>query len=54
MINAVKDGQMGSTFLFEAFDEPWKHGSQWEPHWGLWDQNGNPKFPIPSGLWVNR
>jgi exo-beta-1,3-glucanase (GH17 family) len=50
MINAVKDGQVGSTFLFEAFDEAWKHGSQWEPHWGLWDQNGNPKFPIPSGL----
>jgi glucan 1,3-beta-glucosidase len=50
MINAVKDGKVGSTFLFEAFDEPWKHGSQWEPHWGLWDQNGNPKFPIPSGL----
>jgi exo-beta-1,3-glucanase (GH17 family) len=50
MINAVKDGQIGSTFLFEAFDEAWKKGSQWEPHWGLWDQNGNPKFPIPSGL----
>lgn len=50
MVNAVKDGQVGSTFLFEAFDEPWKHGSQWEPNWGLWDQNGNPKFPIPSGL----
>ena len=50
MVNAVKDGQIGSTFLFEAFDEPWKKGSQWEAHWGLWDQNGNPKFPIPSGL----
>jgi exo-beta-1,3-glucanase (GH17 family) len=50
MVNAVKDGQIGSTFLFEAFDEPWKKGSQWEPHWGLWDQNGNPKFDIPSGL----
>jgi exo-beta-1,3-glucanase (GH17 family) len=50
MINAAKDGQVGATFLFEAFDEPWKPGSQWEKHWGLWDQNGNPKFPIPSGL----
>ena len=50
MINAVKDGQIGSTFLFEAFNEPWKKTSQWEPHWGLWDQNGNPKFAIPSGL----
>jgi exo-beta-1,3-glucanase (GH17 family) len=50
IVNAVKDGQIGSTFLFEAFDEPWKPGSQWEPHWGLWDQNGNPKFPIPSGM----
>jgi hypothetical protein len=46
MVNAVKGGQLGSTFLFEAFDEPWKHDS----HWGLWDQNGNPKFAIPSGL----
>jgi exo-beta-1,3-glucanase (GH17 family) len=50
MINAVKDGQVGSTFLFEAFDEPWKKQSEWEPHWELWDQNGNPKFAIPSGL----
>ena len=50
MVNAVKDGQLGSTFLFEAYDEPWKDGSQWEPHWGLWDKNGNPKFAIPSGL----
>jgi len=50
IVNAVKDGQLGSTFLFEAFDEPWKKGSQWEPHWGLWDDKGNPKFAIPSGL----
>ena len=50
MVNAVKDGQLGSTFLFEAFDEPWKKQSQWEAHWGLWDQNGNPKFDIPRGL----
>lgn len=50
IINAVKDGQIGSTFLFETFDEPWKTGSQWEPHWGLWDDKGTPKFPIPSGM----
>jgi exo-beta-1,3-glucanase (GH17 family) len=55
MINAAKDGQVGAIFLFEAFDEPWKSGkeeggNQWEKHWGLWDQNGNPKFPIPKGL----
>jgi len=49
MTNAVKNGQLGSTFLFEAFDEPWKKGNQWETYWGLWDQNGNPKFDIPSG-----
>ena len=50
MVNAVKDGQLGSTFLFEAFDEPWKRQSQWEPNWGLWNKDGNPKFAIPSGL----
>jgi exo-beta-1,3-glucanase (GH17 family) len=50
IVNAVKDGQVGSTFLFEAFDEPWKKQSQWEAHWGLWDDKGNPKFAIPSGL----
>jgi exo-beta-1,3-glucanase (GH17 family) len=53
MINAAKDGQVGSIFLFEAFDEPWKPGkptgNQWEKHWGLWDKDGNTKFPIPSG-----
>jgi exo-beta-1,3-glucanase (GH17 family) len=55
MINAAKDGQVGSIFLFEAFDEPWKPGkerggNQWEKHWGLWDDKGNPKFAIPSGM----
>jgi exo-beta-1,3-glucanase (GH17 family) len=46
--NAAKNGQLGTTFLFEAFDEPWKKGNASEPHWGLWDQNGKPKFDIPS------
>ena len=50
IVNAVKDGQLGSTFLFEAYDEPWKKQSQWERIWGLWDDNGNPKLAIPSGL----
>ena len=50
IVNAVKDGQLESTFLFEAYDEPWKKQSQWEAHWGLWDDNGNPKLAISSGL----
>ena len=36
--------QLGPIFLFEAFDEPWKKGNQWETHWGLWDKFGTPKF----------
>ena len=34
------------TFWFEMFDEPWKvkEGSQ-GPHWGLYDKDGNPKWP---------
>jgi exo-beta-1,3-glucanase (GH17 family) len=39
--------QLGMTvFLFEMFDEPWKIGEgTFGPHWGLYDKNGNPKFP---------
>lgn len=37
--------QMGDIFLYDAFDEPWgPGGNAWGPHWGLWDQNRNPKF----------
>jgi exo-beta-1,3-glucanase (GH17 family) len=37
--------QLGSTFVFSAFDEPWLISqNSWGPHWGLWDSNGNPKF----------
>lgn len=34
------------TFVFEAFDEPWKgsaHPQEPEKHWGLFDVNRNPK-----------
>ncbi|HOV66773.1 MAG TPA: glycosyl hydrolase family 17 protein [Methanoregulaceae archaeon] len=33
-------------FYFEAFDEAWKAQYEGEvgAHWGLWDQNGRPKF----------
>jgi hypothetical protein len=48
MIIAVKAGQIRSIFLFEAFNETWKRGNQWEPHWGLCDQNGITKFPIKT------
>lgn len=37
--------QLGSTFLFSAFNEPWLISqNSWGPHWGLWDSNGKPKF----------
>lgn len=36
---------LGDTFLYEAFDEPWgPGGNAWGPNWGLWDQNSKPKF----------
>jgi exo-beta-1,3-glucanase (GH17 family) len=38
---------LGSTFLFEAFDEPWlSEQNSWGPHWGLWKRSRSPKFPI--------
>jgi glucan 1,3-beta-glucosidase len=37
-----------SVFLFEMFDEPWKtEAGGVGPHWGLFDGNGRPKFPLP-------
>ena len=48
IVNAVKDGQLGSTFLFEAWTSRGRNKAK--AHWGLWDANGNPKFAIPSGL----
>ena len=42
-------GQIGSTFLFEAFNEPWlSTQNSWGPHWGLWASNRTPKFQIKS------
>jgi exo-beta-1,3-glucanase (GH17 family) len=39
----------GSTFLFEGFDEPWLSvQNSWGPHWGLWNSNGSPKFPLTT------
>ena len=39
--------QLGSTFVFEAFDEPWLSvQNSWGPHWGLWDSSGTAKFPF--------
>jgi exo-beta-1,3-glucanase (GH17 family) len=41
---------LGDTFLYEAFDEPWgPGGNAWGPYWGLWDQNRNPKFNFALG-----
>jgi GPH family glycoside/pentoside/hexuronide:cation symporter len=33
-------------FYFEAFDEPWKVGTEGDvgAHWGMWDANGLPKY----------
>ena len=36
-----------TLFYFEMFDEPWKHENAWATHWGLYDQNGRPKFDWP-------
>lgn len=47
LANATK---LGPIFLFEAFDESWKHDNDWEPHWGLWDKNGAPKFGLGTHL----
>lgn len=43
--NFSNANQLGSNFLFSAFDEPWLSvQNSWGPHWGLWDSSGNPKF----------
>jgi exo-beta-1,3-glucanase (GH17 family) len=45
--------KLGDTFLYAAFDEPWgPGGNAWGPHWGIWDQNRNPKFSL--GLTLNQ
>jgi len=41
--------QLGSTFLFSAFDEPWLSvQNSWGPHWGLWNSDGTPKFSFTA------
>jgi exo-beta-1,3-glucanase (GH17 family) len=45
----ANSSQLGSTFLFSAFDEPWLGvQNSWGPHWGLWDSSGNPKFSFTA------
>jgi len=45
-----------STFLFEAFDEPWKGGgdqsgpNEVEKHWGVYDENRTPKESFTNYL----
>jgi len=47
--NFSNANQLGSNFLFSAFDEPWLSvQNTWGPHWGLWDMNGNPKFQFSA------
>jgi exo-beta-1,3-glucanase (GH17 family) len=46
---------LGDTFLYEAFDEPWgPGGNAWGAYWGLWDQNRNPKFNLGPGSVLGR
>jgi exo-beta-1,3-glucanase (GH17 family) len=41
---------LGDTFLYSAFDEPWgPGGNAWGPYWGLWDQDRNLKFNFSLG-----
>ena len=43
--------QLGATFIFEAFDEPWLIiQNSIGPHWGLWFSDGTPKFPLTTNL----
>jgi exo-beta-1,3-glucanase (GH17 family) len=43
----ANSNQIGATFLFEAFDEPWLRAQDSRgPHWGVWDSMANPKFPL--------
>jgi exo-beta-1,3-glucanase (GH17 family) len=50
LYNNWVDSKKITSFLFEAFDEPWKGGgdesgeNEVEKHWGLFFENRNPKF----------
>lgn len=47
--------QLGSTFLFSAFDEPWLSvQNSWGPHWGLWNSDGTPKFTFTAKKGLRR
>jgi len=38
------------TFYFSTFDEAWKVEDEGDvgAYWGLWDKNGNPKYPVAA------
>jgi len=41
--------QIGTTFLFSAFDEPWlSTQNSWGPNWGLYTSAGTPKFSFST------
>jgi exo-beta-1,3-glucanase (GH17 family) len=41
--------KLGSTFIFEAFDEPWLSAQNtWGPNWGVWNSDGSPKFAFTA------
>lgn len=47
--NFTNANQLGSNFLFSAFDEPWLSvQNSWGPNWGLWKANGDAKFSFTA------
>jgi len=48
-LTITSSNQLGSNFVFSAFDEPWLISqNSWGPHWGLWDASDNPKFSFSA------
>jgi len=45
----ANSNQLGSTFVFSAFDEPWLSvQNSWGPNWGVWKSDGTPKFSFTA------
>jgi exo-beta-1,3-glucanase (GH17 family) len=41
---------LGDTFIYNAFDEPWNPGDQrWGKYWGIWYGDRTPKFSLAPG-----
>jgi exo-beta-1,3-glucanase (GH17 family) len=47
--NFSNSNELGSNFLFSAFDEPWLIAqNSWGPNWGLWTSGGSLKFSFTA------